>query len=196
MNDAVVHDGWYLMSIRDLEVELARARGDHTAPPSNAVALSIEEALAYKAAGNLPDTDGRSLRLVLHIRDEHEFRELDERRLRFEPDMHDPPTWKRDGSAAITVVPLRGADVGPLRTSAWWEEPDIAELESEWQQNGTAAGLKIPGEFRSFVYKTIVALRKAGIEITADSVAASVARWTSPDDAERIKLALKKAQGN
>ena len=181
------------MSVSDLERELARHRGAHV-PPSNAVHLSPQEGLAYRNTGNLPDELGRSLRLVLHVRDRDDIASLDKRRALYEPDHHDAPTWRREGSKPVNVVPLRIVDeedgtareVGP-----WWEDPEVAELEREWQRAGTIAGLRVPGEYRSFVYKTVIALRKAQREITADSVVDSVSRWLPPQDAERLRAALK-----
>ena len=54
----------------------------------------------------MPDEDGRSLRIVLHVRDALDVRRLSERRLAFEPDFHEAPTWRREGSKPINVVPL------------------------------------------------------------------------------------------
>ena len=51
-----LREGWYLMSVADLELELARLRSPHEAfPSSHAKRLSTDEALAYRSAGNLPD---------------------------------------------------------------------------------------------------------------------------------------------
>ena len=45
-------EGWYLMSVPDLEKELARLRDpQRTAAHSGAKALTVEEALAYRDRG-------------------------------------------------------------------------------------------------------------------------------------------------
>jgi hypothetical protein len=74
-------DGWYLMSTRDLELELARRNNPvRDAPRSNAVKLEVQEALSYRDAGNLPDEMDRSLRLVLNIEGSEGLHGLDARR--------------------------------------------------------------------------------------------------------------------
>lgn len=181
------------MSTSDLETELARRR-DPSAdlPPSNALPLSIEDALAYRNAGNLPDELGRTLRLVLVARTIEEVRELGRKRAEFEPDYHAAPTWRRLGSAPVNVVPLRSpgivGDAGP-----WWESSDVAELEAEWRATGTIAGLSVPAEYRGFVLKTVVSLRDAGIAVTAESIAASLERWLSREQAREISDAIRRA---
>jgi hypothetical protein len=184
-------EGWYLMSTRDLEIELARFRSPEAeADPSGAVRLSVEEALAYRDAGNLPDGEGRTLRLVLHVRDEADLASLDAKRLAYEPDFHAAPKWRRPDSKPVNVVPLRHRGVGPVSHDAWWEDADIGALEKEWSATGTVAGLVVPAAYRGFVYKTVIALRRAGIEITATSVADSVERWVPREEAARIRAAL------
>jgi hypothetical protein len=64
-------------------------------------------------------------------------------------------------------------------------------LEEEWRAHGTAAGIPIAGDYRSFVYKTIVALRASGVDVTPDSIAASIARWLSPEDVARIRSSME-----
>ncbi len=178
------------MSVRDLEIELARRRdpaADH--PPSGAVALGIDEALEYRNAGNVPDSAGRSLRLVLKIDDEP----LSLKRLRFEPDFHEAPAWRRPGSKPVNVVPLAPSTDKRSRTGEeeWWAQPDVAALESEWRQTGTIAAMKVPEMYRSFVLKTVVSLRQAGVEVDPESVLASVSRWLSPDQVEELREALE-----
>jgi hypothetical protein len=186
-----LREGWYLMSIEDLESELARWRSSGVgAHRSRALRLSTEEALRYRDAGNLPDEHGRTLRLVLIGNDP---RSLNARRLHYEPDYHDEPTWRVEGSRPVNVVPLRPASDTNPGLESWLEDPDLAALEGEWQRTGSAGGLSIPAAYRGFVYKTILSLRAAGKEVTAESVAASVARWLPPSEAERIRIALKDA---
>lgn len=178
------------MSTADLETELARWRDPGAVlPPSGAVPLTVDEALAYRNAGNVPDERGRTLRLVLFARDLDEVRALGTKRAAFEPDYHDAPVWRREGSVPVNVVPLRAPGVtGDL--SPWWEASDVAELEAEWRRTGRIAGLTVPAEYRGFVLKTVVALREAGRPIDADSVAASLARWLSPEQAREISDAI------
>jgi hypothetical protein len=181
-------EGWYLMSVRDLEVELARHRDPSGAgAASGARPLTIEEALAYRSAGNLPDEDGRSLRLVLFVDEEP----LSEKRLRYEPDFHAAPSWRTDGSKPVNVVPLI---TGPRPTATaelpWWEQPDVAPLETEWQHTGAVDGLAIPAGFRSFVFKTIVSLRAAGIDVDARTIVDSVSRWLSPQQVAQLERAF------
>lgn len=181
------------MSTADLEKELARHRApDGTGPPSNAVPLSVEDALAYRDAGNLPDAYGRTLRLVLFARDLDEVRALGRKRLEYEPDYHSEPSWRRDGSAPVNVVPLRGPDVAGA-PSPWWESDDVAALEEEWRTTGRIAGLAVPAEYRGFVLKTVVGLRDAGIPVGADSVGASLSRWLGPKQAKEITEAIRAA---
>ena len=180
------------MSPQDLERELKRWRSPgEDVPPSAAQPLSIDDALAYRNGGNLPDELGRSLRLVLHVKDATELSYLQEKRLRYEPDFHAAPDWRVEGSKPVNVVPLRDADVTGATRHAWWEDPEVAELERQWSATGTVGGLAVPAEYRSFVYKTVLALRAAGHPITADSVADSIARWLSPKETEHIRAALK-----
>src|SRR5688500_13256747 len=62
--DALLVEGWYLMSPAELEAELPHLNDpDVPGPVSGAVALDPEEALAFKRAGNQPDALGRWLRL-------------------------------------------------------------------------------------------------------------------------------------
>jgi hypothetical protein len=188
-----VHEGWYLMSAAELETELARWRHpERGTPPTGAVRLTIADALAYRNAGNLPDSDGRSLRLVLHVDDARELSYLQEKRLEYEPDFHEAPSWRREGSKAVNVVPLRREGiVGAASGAAWWDDPDIAALEKEWSVSGLVEGLPVPAELRGFVYKTVLSLRAAGRPVTPDSIADSVSRWLPPDQAEHIRSALR-----
>lgn len=182
------------MSTADLEIELKRWRNPgEDVRPSGAEALSIETALAYRNAGNLPDEHGRSLRLVLHVNDAAELSYLQEKRLEFEPDFHDAPSWRREGSKPVNVVPLRRSDVKGSGGRAWWDDPAVAELEKEWATDGTVAGMRVPADVRSFVYKTVLSLRSAGREVTPASVADSIARWMSPKEAEQIRQALEQS---
>ncbi len=189
-----LREGWYLMSTSDLERELARWR-DPSADrgPSNALRLSVEEALAYRNAGNLPDDDGRSLRLVLYVDGPEDLSALQRKRVLYEPDFHDAPRWRREGSKPVNVVPLRKPGVAPSPPEAWWEERDLAALEEEWRTSGRVGGLVVPAEYRGFVYKTVLALKAVGREVTADSVADSIARWLPPFEADRIRAALRTA---
>jgi hypothetical protein len=187
-----LREGWYLMSTADLEKELARRREPGSVAPSEAVPLSIDAALAYRDAGNLPDERGRTLRLVLFARDLDEVRALGTKRLQFEPDYHAAPGWRRDGSAPVNVVPLRGPDVAG-DPSPWWESEDVAGLEAEWRETGRIAGLAVPAEYRGFVLKTVVSLRAAGIAVDVDTVAASLARWLAPEQVREVTDAIRAA---
>lgn len=197
MNDDVgrpvpLEEGWYLMSETDLERELIRRRSpDGQVPSSNALRLATEEALEYRNAGNLPDENERSLRLVLHMRDASELRSLERKRLLYEPDFHQAPEWRVAGSRAVTVVPLRVSDIGAAPAEGWWEQPEVAVLEDEWAQRGTIGGVRVPPDYRGFVFKTVLSLRAAGKDVTASSIADSVQRWLPPDDASRIRSALE-----
>lgn len=186
-------EGWYLMTVAELEQELERFRaGPDAAPPSGAPRLSVAEALAYRNAGNLPDEHGRTLRLVLRIDSEDDLHALDDKRRRYEPDYLDPPLWRRPGSAPVNVVPLRSAAVAG-RARPWWQDPEVAALEERWQADGTVDGIAVPAGYRSFVYKTVLQLRRAGREVTVDAVAGAIARWTSEADARLIRSALEEA---
>lgn len=185
-------DGWYLMSTSDLERELANWRSHQAgATGSHAQPLTTEEALAFRDRGNLPDERGRTLRLVLHVDDSHQLANLDRRRIEFEPDYHDAPKWRREGSRPINVVPLRRSGVAPVTTDAWWEVPELADLEREYEEYGTAGGVRVPGEYRGFVFKTVLALRSQGREVTSGAISDSIARWLSDDDAARIARAME-----
>ena len=181
------------MSAAELETELDSWRSPERAlPASGAVPLTIEEALAYRDSGNVPDEHGRSLRLVLLVNDARELSYLQEKRARYEPDFHDAPSWRREGSKPVNVVPLRRQGVvGSAPDAAWWDDPDIAALETEWSTSGRVAGLPVPADVRGFVYKTVLALRAAGKDVTPDSVADSIARWLPRDQAEHIREALR-----
>jgi hypothetical protein len=180
------------MTASELERELARWRGENV-PSTGAPRLTVESALEFRNSGNLPDADGRTLRLVLHIDDEGGLENLGLRRLEFEPDFHDAPDWRRPGSAPVNVVPLRRAGVKGPRRRAWWEEEDLAALEQQWARSGEVAGLTVPAEYRSFVYKTVLALQGAGRTVTVDSVADSIARWVPEAEAGEIRAALRAA---
>lgn len=190
-----MQEGWYLMSVRDLEIELAALRDLGRGAESNAIRLSVTEAIEFRDRGNLPDDSGRSLRLVLTVDDEA----LSTKRLRYEPDYHAEPSWRREGSKPINVVPIPSRHPRPQRDAAraaeWWEQPDVVELESEWQRTGFVRGLRVPGEYRSFVLKTIASLESAGIGINVETVTASMARWLSPEQVSEIREALTEANG-
>jgi hypothetical protein len=178
------------MSTSELERELARWRGANL-PASAAIRLSIEEALEYRNSGNFPDAHGRTLRLVIHV-DRAEPGRVERKRLLFEPDFHEAPRWRREGSTPVNIVPLRTSESTAALTG-WWDDPAIAALEREWVQHGTAAGLAVPGAYRGFVFKTVLALRAAGRPVTADTVADSIARWLPAREADEIRRALAEA---
>ena len=184
-------DGWYLMSTQDLERELARWRAPESdVGESNALGVTIQEALKFRNAGNLPDEFDRTLRLVLRVDDTEDLERLAERRLEFEPDYQDAPTWRREGSRPINVVPLRRPGVAPVSTAPWWEDAELAELEREFVEGNTAGGVRVPGEYRGFIFKTIVALRSQGREVTPQTIADSIARWLPEESAARIAREL------
>ena len=191
MNDRPLAEGWYLMSARDLEIELRRWRGGSGVEPSNAVALSSEDALSFRNAGNLPDGWGRSLRLVLIVSSAEDLGRLDQKRLSFEPDAHDAPKWRREGSRPINVVPLRTAGVASSSLRSWEDDPDMAALEEEWSRTGTVRGIGVDAEVRGFVYKTVVALERDGREVTVSSITASLERWLDVVDVERVRAGLR-----
>ena len=180
------------MTTAELEAELA-AMDDPSieGPVTDAVPLEQEMALAIKQQGNRPDAEGRTLRLVLRA-EGPDPESIARRRILFEPDYHDAPTWRGPGSKPINVIPLRSPDRSRL-PRAWWEDPVMGELEAEWQDRGTAAGVKVPGDYRSFVFKTIAALRASGRDVSAVAIADSIARWVSEEDAAVIKAALLEA---
>lgn len=186
----MIADGWYLMSTAQLENLLASRRADEEVLPEGVERLSTEDALAYRDRGNLPDEADRSLRIILNVRSEEELSSLEARRAELEPDYLDPPKWRREGSRPVNVVPLRRTEVKGAER-AWWDDPEVGALEEEWRATGTVSGVAIPGDYRSFVFKTVLALRRAGREITAESIADSIERWVSPTDAAKIRQALK-----
>ncbi|MDQ3915035.1 MAG: hypothetical protein M3323_06835 [Actinomycetota bacterium] len=179
------------MSTADLERELDRWRG-RDVPPSNALPLTVEDALAYRNAGNLPDGLGRTLRLVLVARTPEEVQSLGVRRALYELDYHSAPAWRREGSAPVNVVPLRSPGVAG-DPSPWWESTDVAELEAEWAATGRVGDLVVPAEYRGFVFKTVLSLREAGLPVDADTVADSISRWLPPGEAEEVRAALRRA---
>lgn len=184
-------DGWYLMSTQDLERELARWRAPESdVGESNAQRVTIEEALEFRNAGNLPDEADRTLRLVLRVDDTQDLERLAERRLEFEPDYQNAPTWRREGSRPINVVPLRPPGVAPVSTAPWWEDAELAALEREFVEEKTAGGVRVPGEYRGFIFKTIVALRSQGREVTPETISDSIARWLPEESAARIAREL------
>jgi hypothetical protein len=184
-------DGWYLMSTADLELELARWRSPGTEGGTpNTRRLTTEQALEFRNAGNLPDELGRTLRLVLHVNQTQDLARLAERRLEFEPDYQDAPVWRREGSRPVNVVPLRRPGVAPLSSGPWWEDDELAALEREFVESGSAGGVRVPGEYRGFIFKTILALRSQGREITPEAIADSIARWLPQESAARIAREL------
>jgi hypothetical protein len=182
------------MSTDDLERELERWRsGARDLPPSNAQPLKVEEAIAYRNSGNLPDERGRTLRLVLRIRSADDLAALEHKRLRYEPDFLAAPEWRKPESAPVNVVPLRDRSVKGPAEGAWWERPELAGLEDEWAERGTVAGLKVPAPYRGFVYKTVLSLQASGRPVTAAAVADSIARWVPDEEAKRIRVSLEEA---
>lgn len=182
------------MSSAEIEAELARLR-DPLRAPSGARRLATEEALARRDAGNRPDERGRSLRLVLHNDRPGVPGAVEARRLAFEPDYHDAPRWRRPGSVPVTVVPLPVA-ARRAPPESWLDDPALAALESEWLATGAIAGLVIPGELRGFVFKTVLALRAGGKEVSARTVSDSIARWVPPRIADEIRAALTRANAS
>jgi hypothetical protein len=186
-------DGWYLMTPDEVAREVNKWKTSPERAFAGLTKLSVDEAIAFRNAGNVPDASGRSLRLVITVDPAAGVDSVAERRVTFEPDFHEAPDWRRPGSKPVNVVPLRERSSSPSAQDegAWWDDAQIAPLEAEWKARGTVAGLPVPGEFRSFVYKTVIALQAAGKQITADSVADSVARWVPPKDADRLREALR-----
>jgi hypothetical protein len=92
----------------------------------------------------------------------------------------------------VNVVPFRSSVVTG-EDVAWWEDPAVAELEEEWSRTGAVGGVRIPADYRSFVYKTIISLRLSGREVTVQTVSDSIARWLSPEDHARVRDELESA---
>lgn len=185
-------EGWYLMDNRALERELQLFRTGEGPGGEHVEALSIDAALAFRNAGNLPDDLDRTLRLVLVIETEDDLRNLDAKRAALEPDYLDAPTWRREGSRPVNVVPLRAASVRGTE-QAWHEDPEMDALESQWRESGTVEGVTIPGDYRSFLFKSIVALRSTGREITVESLCGALERWLDPAQVAEIRAALEDA---
>ena len=133
------------------------------------------------------------MRLVLHVSDPPEPGALERKRLLFEPDYHRAPSWRRPGSVPVNVVPLRLSRDRPARFDAWYQDPAVGALEAEWQATGAVAGMSIPSAVRGFVFKTVLALQSAGVEVTVESVSESIARWLGPTDVEHVRTALRSA---
>lgn len=188
-------EGWYLMNTGELERTLQAWREGNPEPVAEGLALSIEEALEIRNAGNVPDEQGRSLRLVLLVEDGSGLERLSTKRLTYEPDFHSAPSWRRRGSRPVNVVPLRRPQVAAQPAKPWWEDPDMKDLEEEWQRTGAVSGVRVPASYRGFVYKTVVALKEAGAEITAGAIADSISRWVPPAEAELIRAALEAQKG-
>ncbi|MEA2447747.1 MAG: hypothetical protein QOK47_1384 [Actinomycetota bacterium] len=182
------------MSVPELERVLGLLREpeahDDEAVPGRR--LSIEQALEFRNAGNLPAEEGRTLRLVLSV-EEGDPEALARKRAHFEPDYHSAPAWRRSGSKPVNVVPLGRVAPPKAGSDAWWDEPAVGALEDEWQRSGTMRGVVVPQDLRSFVHKTVLSLEAAGQEVDATSIADSVARWLSPDDAASLRDALFEA---
>jgi hypothetical protein len=186
-------DGWYLMTNEEVVREVERWKADPGSAFRDFSRLPVSDALSHRNAGNFPDDEGRSLRLVITVDPDAGVDSVSERRLEFEPDFHHAPNWRRPASRPVNLIPLRmrTSSTDPEPEEAWWEDEKVAPLEAEWKEFGTVAGLPVPGEFRSFVFKTVIALRASGRDVTADSVADSVARWLDPVDADRLRKALQ-----
>jgi hypothetical protein len=182
------------MSTRDLEMELASEKEESDdASSSNATPISVEEALAYRNAGNLPDELDRTLRLVLRVEASEDLDERQSKRLRYEPDYLEAPSWRRSGSVPVNVVPLRMTSTRQEEAGAWWDHPGLARLEAEWDETGKVAGVAVPAEYRGFVYKTVLELQAAGRIVTVAAIAGSIARWTRRAEADEIRRALERA---
>jgi len=180
-----VREGWYLMSTRELEETLAMWRSGGR--EVRGIELTNTEALRRRDEGNVPDNDDRSLRLLLLVDDEP----LERKRLRFEPDFHRAPEWRREGSRPVNVVPLRTPGSPPPVAQPWWDMPRVRELEQQWRATGYVVGMRVPADYRSFVFKTVLALQDAGEPVTPQTVADSVARWLSPHEARKIRESLE-----
>ena len=179
------------MSTRELERALQAWRALDAGVVAEGRTLSIEEALDIRNAGNVPDEQGRSLRLMLVVEDGSDLERLSSTRLTYEPDFHSAPSWRRPGSRPVNVVPLRRTQAPAQPAKPWWQDPAMRDLEEEWQRTGAVSGVRVPASYRGFVYKTVVALKNAGAEITAAAIADSISRWVPPAEAERIRAALE-----
>jgi hypothetical protein len=181
------------MSDREVEHLLSRARAGETYPVPEGIHLTRDEGLARRDAGNLPDDQGRALRLVLHLERRTDPQTVHQKRLLFEPDFHSAPTWRREGSRPVNVIPL-GLGPTEVKHEAWWDDEEMAGLEAQWSSSGIVEGIKVPASYRSFVYKTIVTLRRDGHEVSALSVADSIARWLPEREAEALRESLTDAK--
>ena len=192
----MLEEGWYLMSTGELEHALQAWREGDPKLATAVLALSNEEALAIRNAGNVPDEHGRSLRLVLIVEDSSDLERLSSKRLTYEPDFHSAPSWRRPGSRPVNVVPLKRSQDSAKTAKPWWQDSEMKKLEEEWQRTGAVSGVRVPASYRGFVYKTVVALKIAGADITAAAIADSISRWVPPEEAERIRAALEDQEGS
>ncbi|HVF52169.1 MAG TPA: hypothetical protein VNC78_01030 [Actinomycetota bacterium] len=189
-------EGWYLLTDAEVEQLLISLRAGESSPVQ-LQPLESAAALAFRNRGNVPDEHGRCLRLVLHVEGVEGLKQLDARRAGFEPDFRDAPTWRRPGSRAVNIVPLRldaRSEGGGREVQSWLDDPDVAALEEEWRVTGRIAGLIVPAEYRSFVYKTVLSLRASRHPVTVESVLASVARWLDPDGVATLRSVISQSQ--
>ena len=182
-------EGWYLLTDAEVEQVLLSVKRNES-PAELGPPLSVDQAIAHRNAGNLPDPSGRVLRLFLQM-DGAGVAAVEEKRASFEPDFHEAPSWRRAGSRPVNVIPL-GLGHAPSE-EAWWDEPLVAELEAEWSRSGEVDGVTVPAHYRGFVYKTALALRRAGRDVDVETIADSAARWLPPSDADKLRSALLEA---
>ncbi len=180
------------MSVPELEASLKAWRSGDEGAFSSYPRLGTDEALAYRDRGNVPDAAGRTLRMVLWVKDESELADIEARRLALEPDHHSAPRWRREGSKPVHVVPLRPPELEGT-SGPWWQEPEVGALEEEWRAKGTIGGLRASADYRSFLYKTVISLRRAGEEVSIASICDSLARWLGADEVARIRGDLEEA---
>ena len=101
----MLEEGWYLMNVPELERALRWMRETESEGESFAgIRLSIDQALEFRNAGNVPDENGRSLRLVLHVDAEPEG--LARKRPSSSPTITRPPHGGERDPKPVNVVPL------------------------------------------------------------------------------------------
>jgi hypothetical protein len=68
-------------------------------------------------------------------------------------------------------------------------------LEAEWQRTGAIGELRVPADYRGFVFKTVVSLRTAGIVVTQQAIIDSISRWLAPSQVAELQDAFAMIEG-
>ena len=96
-------------------------------------------------------------------------------------------TWLNIDEADMSDPTIRRGSTGnPVRRAQ-------KRLTLGGYDTGGVDGVRIPAQYRSFVYKTIALLRAAGEEVTVATISASIARWVAPDQAEDLRAVLEES---